>query len=665
MDSRSARPPAPAKFDVTVPPDLLSFDADGHPRSTLYDDVYKSRAGAFAEAVGVFVDGARLPERWRRAPRFTVLELGFGLGVNFLAALRTWRGDPDRSGRLHFVSLEGHLLAARELARAHEALAVEGDDARRLRERWPLPTPGLHRIAFEGGRVTLTVAIGDVDTLLPRLAVAADAFFLDGFAPDRNPAMWAATNMRRLARIAAPGATLATYSTAARVRDALHAAGFSTRVLPGVGSKRHRLAGVYDPQWPTYPPPEAAPHWPGREAIVVGAGLAGCANAAALASRGWRVRLLERCGAHATEGSAQHAVADHLHVSPDDNLLARLTRAALFLARQDRDAPDSACGKLVVAEGPEESERQFATAARLAYPEGFLRALDRREASDVAGVALRGGALWLPMCRSADPSSLCAAWLARATGAAELNLNASVARIERADGQWRLFDDGGRELGRAPVVVLANAGDAWRLAGGAAGAAGSLRRVRGQTTLMDGSLLRGLRTVLGGDAYACPLPDGRVLAGATFDDGDSLAAEPAADLSNLRRLARMLELSSPADEWADRAVGGCTSGRTGFRFVARDRLPLVGPMPDAALIGRRAGELMRNARLPMPVLPGLYGSFGYGSRGLLWSTLGAEVLAAAIEGEPAPIEADLLGAIEPARFLRQDLRRGRRPAALR
>ena len=662
-------------------PVMLSFDPSGQPFNTLYGDVYKSRAGALAEARQVFVAGARVVERWHARDRFTIVELGFGLGVNFLATLAAWRSDPGRCARLHFVSVEGHPLPEEDLSRAHAALGIAGPDALRLRARWPVRTPGLHRIEFDEARVTLTVAIGDVATVLPRLAVAADAFYLDGFAPDRNPAMWSEPSMKRLARIANPGATLATYSCAARVRESLAAAGFATEPLPGFGTKRQRLAGAYAPRWHTYPAPPEPIRWASRDALVVGGGIAGCATACALARRGWRVRLLERRAQVACEGSGQQAIADHLHVSPDDNPLARLTRAALLSATApgQSSSPDRAgaapgaadrstsgaaaaalrrTGRLMIADDEEELRRHFATADRLRFPDSMVRALDRQQASDVAGVAVRNGGLWLPMCRTADPAALCSAWLARAAGGVEVHNNAPVARLERADSQWTLLDPHGRELGRAPLIVLANAGDAWRLAGARRS---GLRRVRGQTTVLDAALLPGLRTVLGGDAYACPLPDGRVLAGSTFDDGDSLVPEAHADLSNLRRLARLLDVTGTSDDWAERAAQACSSGATGFRFVARDRLPLIGPMPDHAAVLRQAPDLIRNARLPIPVLPGLYGAFGYGSRGLLWSTLGAESIAAAVESEPEPIEADLRAAIEPGRFLRHELRRGRRP----
>ncbi len=408
---------------------MITFDPNGLPYNTLYRDVYKSRAGALAEAREVFVAGADVPGRWRGREHFTVLELGLGLGVNFLATLAAWRGDASACRRLHFVSIEAHPADERTLARAHEALGIDGDDARRLRGRWPMPLPGLHRIEFAQARVTLTVAIGDVHAILPRIAAGADAFYLDGFAPARNPAMWDERTCRALARHARPGATLATYTASTQVRDTLASAGFDTSLHTGFADKRHCLRAVYSPRWRTFQAPDPAPHWSRREALVIGAGLAGCAAASALARRGWQVRMLERHAGPATQGSGQTMLADHLHLSPDDNPLARLTRAALMLAGATQDGlaheadpsqgvalgdlrdPGAAgvwrIGRLALAHSAQEQERLHATVARLGFPQAFARAVNRDEASALAGLPLRHGGIWLPLCRAADPTRLC------------------------------------------------------------------------------------------------------------------------------------------------------------------------------------------------------------------------------------------------------------------
>jgi len=292
--------------------------------------------------------------------------------------------------------------------------------------------------------------------------------------------------------------------------------------------------------------------------------------------------------------------------------------------------------------------------ARLAFPAGFARRVARDEASELAGVALPRGGLWLPGCAAVSPARAIADWLAQGGDAIRFTGSARVETLLRdpETGDWVALDADGRAIAAAPIAVLANAGDAVRLGQMASLA---IRRVRGQTTCLRDPLLAGLRTVLGGDAYAAPTGvDGRVLVGASFDEGDSLRPDPRDDLGNLRRLGRML------DRDPQTMLPGAIPAAVGFRFTLPDRLPAIGPLPDEAAARAEAHALVRNDKLAIPLLPGLYGAFAFGSRGLLWAALAAELLPAFVCGEPSPIERELVSAVAPSRLLRRRLRRGLR-----
>ena len=159
-------------------PASLAFAADGTPFSEAYGDVYHSAKGGVPQARHVFLLGNGLPERWRNRNLFTVLETGFGFGLSFLTTWNAWREDPAHCARLHFVSIEKHPFRADDLA----VLLQEFPDLKNeLVSRWPLLVPGMHRLAFEGGKVVLTLFLGDIAEGLPQLTLAADAFFLDNF----------------------------------------------------------------------------------------------------------------------------------------------------------------------------------------------------------------------------------------------------------------------------------------------------------------------------------------------------------------------------------------------------------------------------------------------------------------------------------------------------
>src|SRR4030095_16349019 len=238
-------------------------------------------------------------------------------------------------------------------ARYPEFAALAG----RLHDAWPPLLPVLHRLEFESGSLTLTLALADAADAARSLRLAADAFYLDGFAPDRNPEMWSRRLLKALARLARPGATLATYTASRAVREVLTEAGFACELRPGFGRKRHMLAARFSPRWIPRRLPPPAPRWPERRALIVGAGLAGAAVAERLAARGWQIDLIERHSAPAMEASGLPAGAFHPLVARDDSVLARLTRAGFLYALDRWQALEAAgyrfewgrCGALQLA----------------------------------------------------------------------------------------------------------------------------------------------------------------------------------------------------------------------------------------------------------------------------------------------------------------------------
>jgi tRNA 5-methylaminomethyl-2-thiouridine biosynthesis bifunctional protein len=642
-------------------PATPAFDATGTPFSTEYGDVYHSADSGPGQARHVFLGGNDLPARWAGARVYTILETGFGLGLNFLATWQAWRADPARPERLHFVSVEKHPCAREGLAALHVNYADVASLSAELRAEWPLLLPGLHRLHFESGRVTLTLAFGDVADVLPQLRLAADAFYLDGFAPDRNPEMWTPAVIKALARLARPAATLATYTTARAVRDALVAAGFAPELRPGFGRKRNMLVAKFAPRGLSRRAPAAAPVWSERRAIVIGAGLAGAATAERLAARGWRVALIERQPAPAMEASGMAAGVFHAHVSRDDSLLSRLTRAGSLYALGRWRALEAAghrlswecCGVLQMAKDAREEARMAATVHALGFPPGYVDYLPRATARERTGRDVRAGGWWFPEGGWVRPAELVAAQLAAAheRGGLMLHAGSAVHALDRREERWQALAADGAVIATAPVVVLANAHDEARLVPLRA----PLKRVRGQLTCLPAGSIGALRAVLAGSGHLVPAADGAAVVGATYDfEEEDPAPREEGHIGNLTRLEQLLPGTAAGFAPAQ------LTGSVGFRCVAADRLPLIGALPDTG--ATRAGPAAlsdANAR-SLPRLPGLYGAFGYASRGLTWAALGGELVASALEGEPLPLEGDLADAIDPARFMLRRARRGGR-----
>ena len=586
-------------------PARLRFTPHGVPYSEAFDDVYHSAAGAVGQARHVFLNGNHVTERWGGRERFVILETGFGAGINFLATWQAWRRDPRRPRRLHFVSIEKHPLAAADAKAIFAGLPEIRDEAAELEAKWPTLVPGAQRIEFDGGSVVLSLFFADV-AVARELRLAADAFYLDGFAPAKNPDMWTPALMRSLARLAAPGATAATWSVAATVRHALEETGFAVEKRAGFGEKKEMLVAHYRKTARALSVPI------NRTATVVGAGLAGAAVCERLCARGWRVTLLERHAGPAREASGNHAGAFHPLVSPDDSIFARVTRAA-FLASLQRwsslEARWDACGVLQLARDEKELLSQRRSVAALAPPPDYAQLVSRDKAAGHAGVPVAAGGLWFPRGGWVQPASL-----------AEAQLFACGDRLERR------FNTDVKNLSdfQAQAVILANAGEALRLH---PLPHLRLRRVRGQVTYVPAASIDAPRAVVLRGGMVLPALDELCVVGATYDlEDEDPAPRVESHASNLERAAGIL----PGFSFDPKSV----NGRVAFRAVAPDRLPIVGRISDQ-----------------------VHGAFAYGSRGLLWSTLAAELIASELEGEPLPVEGALCDALSPARFAKRAARR--------
>jgi tRNA U34 5-methylaminomethyl-2-thiouridine-forming methyltransferase MnmC len=207
----------------------LEWSDTGVPVSTRFGDPYFSLQDGLAETRHVFLAGNRLPARF--APGFHIAELGFGTGLNLLTAWAAWEGA-GQAGPLRFTSFEAFPMDPADMARALAAFPELAPWAARLLAGW-------RGGACDLGTLQLTVIEGDARDTLPAWDGVADAWFLDGFAPARNPELWHPSLMAEVARHTATGGTAATYSAAGEVRRGLQAAGFAVTRLPGYGRKRH------------------------------------------------------------------------------------------------------------------------------------------------------------------------------------------------------------------------------------------------------------------------------------------------------------------------------------------------------------------------------------------------------------------------------------------
>ena len=573
---------------------------------------------------GAFVTAAGLPSAWAGQSAWRCLDTGFGSGQQFFNTWDAWRQDDRRPRILHYVGLSAEAPkpeAIRQAAASQPGL--NGLVASLLHQSEAL-RPGFHRLSLEGGHLLLTLCIGELAKLLRQQRFHADSLLLDADPLlELSDSRWDLWRVKALARLARRGAGLTLRShTATLLRPVLQQCGF---VLPDkVASEPVAVVRAeFQPAWvlknSRHHAIESAV--PITRCVVVGAGLAGASVAAALASRGWQVSVLDKAATPAQGASGLPAGLVVPHVSVDDCSLSRLSRSGVQMVLQQAQA--------LLRSGADWDS----TGVLQRFPGG-------------EGGAPEALPLWHTQAGWVKPAALVRAWLAQ-PGVRFLG-DCTVASLKRQDGLWRVIGDDGRVIAVAERVVLANAhgvlpllaacgntdtgwtpGTTWPI----------LRSVHGQVTwaLHADSPPAALAALpafpvngAGSLLPRVPLKEGMAwLAGATYQPDDE--PEPGTqshDAANLKRLARLLpDLAAPL---ATMVGAGELQAWRGSRCVSADRLPLLGPLTDGAD-------------------QGLWLCAAMGSRGLSLAVLCAEMLAARWGAEPLPVEAALARSLDADR----------------
>lgn len=615
------------RFTPLVPA-TLQRDASGTPFSERYGDIYHARQGAIQQANHIFLSGNGLPERWRGRAAFTVCETGFGLGRNFLALWQAWRLDPRRSGRLHVLSFEAHPFSAADMLEA--ALDLPADLralAEQLAHEWPVLLPGVHRLEFDSGRVTLTLFFGHIDRMAHEAQAAVDAFFLDGFAPQKNPEMWSRALFGQLVRLGRPGATAATWCVNGEVRRALRDSGFIVRKAPGFGGKREMTQAALRPGlgWAKETRRE------GR-VLIVGAGPAGAAAAHALAIRGRESIVVDPALAHGRGASHRGHLAAALTplISRDDDQRSRLSRAgALRALHRWQGLPVPArpkrIGTIELLADVSQEELRRSTIQTLAFPTEWVDWLDADEVSRRVGFKLDRSGTFFAHGQLVQPEPLLEALLDNPLIQCRAN---SIVSLQRESDCWIAQSATGDRI-EAATVVLANST-------GAASLLSTCFELQKLPKLKSGWRLAGQvshfqasgvglspATILSAEGYFLPCVEGINVVGGTYEaDAVESRVTTQGHRANAQHLADILQKeASDVLPWlADPA------GWAGWRAVVGGRLPVFGRVSS---------------------LDGLWLSCAFGSRGLTWAPLAADLLAASLEGEPLPLERSLQRAVAP------------------
>ena len=642
----------------------LEFDADGIPRSNAFDDVYFDKDAGLEETRYVFLEHNRLAQRFQAlAPkaRFTIAETGFGTGLNCLCAMQLFCHSAPKDAWLHFVSVEKFPLSQASLAEALQMWPSLAPFAQALVKHYPTRCYGLHRIELPEFRTTLTLWFGEASEGLSSLTGAVDAWFLDGFAPSKNPEMWSTDLFQHIQRLSHAQTTFATFTAAGIVRRGLQAHGFTVEKVKGFGHKREMMIGQraceYADASPVAPWFDTQATEPAEKVLVVGSGIAGATTAYALAQKGISVEVWEQEQTIANGASGNEQGMLYPKLGASDTPVNRFYLAAYLHAHrfyQDlaQQHPEqrlwSHCGLLQRPKTTTEQTKFEKIIASELYPEEVLK------------MAPNQSGLSLPLSGWARPNAICTTLLQHPN--IHLKLGYPLTRLESIkSGHVLAYTQDQPHRFSHIVLCTANQQEALSTIQEL-----PTKAIRGQVTQIDvealptsehQAIVNAMEQVLCADGYVSPVLDQQLNFGATYDLHDTqLDTREQSHKENLNKLERLLDI-----DLSQMDVSLCR-GRSALRCTVTDYTPIVGPISTTHALTQQFAPLRNNAKWQSAekaeFVEGVWVNLGHGSRGLVSAPLSANYLASLLVGEPAPLERNIIEALHPNRFVIRKMKRG-------
>tara|TARA_R110002072_G_scaffold303087_1_gene493086 strand:- start:12066 stop:14108 length:2043 start_codon:yes stop_codon:yes gene_type:complete len=656
---------------------------DTTPVSVSFEDFYFSTDDGLNESRYVFLKPNRLPERFSEdnlTQPFIVAETGFGTGLNFLITWQAWQQQNAPKRPLHFFSIEKHPLRQEDLTKALSNWPELSEFIAPLIDQYPPIVSGLQTLEFEAGQVRLSLLFGDISTNLSSLNFKADAWYLDGFSPKKNPDMWSDQFFKLIAEKSKQGTSFSTFTSASIVRKSLVNIGFHVQKQEGFGKKREMVFGYFSqanagsekksftqPLW-SYSDPTLANSRPCSDKIdtqydlaIIGAGLSGLSTAYELAQQGLRVCIIEKNKAPVKGASGQTQLAMYAKLPSEANKLFHFIIQSLngsmrfynrLQAKTERLNSDKfwhQTGLMQLGWNNKERIKQKKFVDNIQLPKEIIRAIDPASASQKSGLDINVAALWFEKSGWLNPVKYAEAILSKLPIDTLFEQNISGLAFDEEKQQWILSEENNDKTISAQYVVIANSNDAKNFS-----QVSHLpsKPLRGQVTSIKHYHLKGSKTVICGEGYLCPSVNDWHHFGATFD---LKCSEPIIKESDTKQNIKSLKNWLP--EWLqDRTVESAEYHHSaGLRCTTPDYLPIVGQAPIADKMIEDFAKLRVDANACKEkygsYYPNLFINIGHGSKGLFTTPLAAQIIRYHICGGLPPCLEDHRVMLSPARFI--------------
>lgn len=648
---------------------FLNWNEQGTPVSREFDDVYFSNENGLEETRYVFLTGNSLPERFysHQKRKFTIAETGFGTGLNFLTVWQSFRQfirqQPDSIVHsLHFISFEKFPLKIDDLVTAHRSWPELAELAELLHKQWPLACSGCHRLFFDNNTITLDLWFGDINQTLPQLDHSfnnnIDCWFLDGFAPSKNPDMWNSNVFEKVFSLTKNNGTFATFTAAGFVRRGLQRVGFDVQKIKGFGHKREMLAGSK----PENSVPENAlmpGYWQPTTAnindiAIIGGGIASAFTALALIKRGAKVTLYCQDITPASGASGNRQGVFYPLLNNDQLILSPFFIQAFTFARRQYDLLTEQglafshdwCGVAQLGYD-EKTKGKLDRLSKDHYPKQLIYSASREELNKKCGLQVHHSGVIYPLGGWLCPAELTNVILATVEQlGGKILYQHKLTELKQTAEKWQLDFESKTSL-QHQMVILANG---HQLIDFDQTKHLPLYSVRGQVSHIPTTpQLSQLKQVLCYDGYFTPVDKitRYHCLGASYVSG-SLSTDYSLNeqQQNLSHLINCL----PEANWVKDINISENLARSSIRCSVRDHLPMVGNVPNYdEFVSAQSSYPQRTTLRPF-VWNNLFMIGALGSRGLCTAPLLAEILASQIYHEPQPVNNQILNALNPARM---------------
>ncbi|NBI42409.1 bifunctional tRNA (5-methylaminomethyl-2-thiouridine)(34)-methyltransferase MnmD/FAD-dependent 5-carboxymethylaminomethyl-2-thiouridine(34) oxidoreductase MnmC [[Haemophilus] felis] len=657
----------------------IYFNQENTPVSAQFDDVYFSNQDGLNESRYVFQQGNQLWERWQtfQEQHFVIAETGFGTGLNFFAVTHLFRQFRQQNPhsplkQLFFISFEKYPLSKNALMQAHQAYPEFASLAQQLQAQWLEPIKGCYRFHF--GETYLDLWFGDLAENLPQLGDyycdKIDAWFLDGFSPSKNPQMWTDFLYQQMYRYTKANGTFATFTAASAVRNGLLKAGFQVSKRKGYGKKRECLHGVKLHSMPSqlhqpYYLPQAAQFENSADVAIVGGGIASLFTAFSLLERGAKVTLYCEDEALAQNASGNKQGAFYPQLSDDDLRHIRFYIHAFAYGQQRLtqciqekiEFEHDICGVALCAYN-EKVAKKLAKIESLQLPESVYQPLSAQALSQKVGLPLDCDGGFIPYGGWLAPQQFVQntfAYLQKK--GLIIKTNQQIVALTQQEQVWQLCNKQGEEFIHH-IVVLANG---HKLKEFPQTEKLPLYAVRGQVSEIPTSeQLQQLKAVLCYDGYLTPVAASQThcIGASHIRDNQGRAFSLQEQLENQQKIQQNLAM-----DWTQQVDTSGNRARVGVRCSVRDRIPILGNIPNfsqQSIDYKNLYNLCRRkqAIAPAAVFDNLFLIAALGSRGLTSAPLLGEILASLIYNQPLPMSEDIMQALNPNRSWLRKLLKG-------